>query len=391
MANDFEVDRKYRFKKGSGLPVKTPVIEMIEIGAGGGSIARIDSLGLLKVGPDSAGAEPGPVCYGRGGTEPTVTDADLILGYLDPAFFLGGKMKLDLSATERAIKERIADPLGINVAEAAWGIHQVVNESMANAARVHAIERGKDARSFPVFAFGGAGPVHAYRVAEILHAPAMISPYAAGVTSTVGFLSAPLAFDFVRTSYGRLDELDWASVTGIFAEMEASGREILLSSGVPDQQISYVRSADVRYVGQGYEVRVPLPGGPLDASSRTTLVDAFEAVYKQLYGRIGPKVGLEIMSWRLVVSGPKPDLRLRAEGPDTGTADEALKGRRRVYHPEWHEYRDTPVYDRYRLAPGATFIGPAIVEERESTVVIGPGGRCSIDELRNLRVDMRER
>jgi N-methylhydantoinase A len=388
-ANDFEVDRKYRFKKGSGLPVKTPVIEMIEIGAGGGSIARIDSLGLLKVGPDSAGAEPGPVCYGRGGTEPTVTDADLILGYLDPAFFLGGKMKLDLAATERAIKERIADPLGISVAEAAWGIHQVVNESMANAARVHAIERGKDARSFPVFAFGGAGPVHAYRVAEILHAPAMISPYAAGVTSTVGFLSAPLAFDFVRTSYGRLDELDWSAVTGIFEEMEANGREILLGSGVTENQINYRRSADVRYVGQGYEVRVPLPGGALDASSRTTLVDAFEAVYKQLYGRIGPNVGLEIMSWRLVVSGPKPDLRLRAEGPDTGTADEALKGRRKVYHPEWHEYRDTPVYDRYRLAPGATFVGPAIVEERESTVVIGPGGQCSIDELRNLRVDMR--
>ena len=155
--HDFEVDRGHRFKKGSGLPVKTPVIEMIEIGAGGGSIARIDALGLLKVGPDSAGAEPGPACYGRGGTEPTVTDADLILGYLDPAFFLGGRMQLDLAAAERAIKERIADPLGLSVAEAAWGIHQVVNESMANAARVHAIERGKDARSFPVFAFGGAG------------------------------------------------------------------------------------------------------------------------------------------------------------------------------------------------------------------------------------------
>ena len=325
-ANDFEVDRKYRFKKGSGLPVKTPVIEMIEIGAGGGSIARIDSLGLLKVGPDSAGAEPGPVCYGRGGTEPTVTDADLILGYLDPAFFLGGRMQLDLAATERAIKERIADPLGLSVAEAAWGIHQVVNESMANAARVHAIERGKDARSFPVFAFGGAGPVHAYRVAEILHAPSMISPYAAGVTSTVGFLTAPLAFDFVRTSYGRLDELDWAAVNRIYDEMEGSGREILLGSGVPEAEISYVRSADVRYVGQGYEVRVPLPDGDLDEGSRASLVEAFERVYKQLYGRIGPNVGLEVMSWRLVVSGPKPTLKLKAEGPETGTAEEALEG-----------------------------------------------------------------
>jgi N-methylhydantoinase A len=388
-ANDFEVDRKYRFKKGSGLPVKTPVIEMIEIGAGGGSIARIDALGLLKVGPDSAGAEPGPVCYGRGGTEPTVTDADLILGYLDPAFFLGGRMKLDLGATERAIRERIADPLGISVPEAAWGIHQVVNESMANAARVHAIERGKDARSFPLFAFGGAGPVHAYRVAEILHAPAMISPYGAGVTSTVGFLTAPLAFDFVRTSYGRLDELDWPAVNRIYAEMEGSGREILLGSGVPAAQISYTRSADVRYVGQGYEVRVPLPAGELDEGSRAALVEAFERVYRQLYGRIGPNVGLEIMSWRLVVSGPRPTLTLKAEGPDSGTAEQALKGRRHVFHPEWREYRESPVYDRYRLAPGATLVGPAIVEERESTVVIGPGGRAIIDELRNLRVDLR--
>src|SRR5918993_4374013 len=234
--HDFEVDRVYRFRKGSGLPVRIPVIDMIEIGAGGGSIARIDSLGLLKVGPESSGAEPGPVCYGRGGTEPTVTDADLILGYLDPAFFLGGRMKLDLVATEQAIKTQIADPLGISVPEAAWGIHQVVNESMANAARVHAIERGKNPRSFPLFAFGGAGPVHAYRVAEGLHAPSMISPFAAGVTSTVGFLSAPLAFDFVRTAYGRLDELDWSGVNQIFGEMEGSGHQILLDSGVPESE-----------------------------------------------------------------------------------------------------------------------------------------------------------
>jgi N-methylhydantoinase A len=204
----------------------------------------------------------------------------------------------------------------------------------------------------------------------------------------VGFLSAPLAFDFVRTSYGRLDELDWPAVNQIYAEMEGSGRQILLDSGVPEGEISYARSADVRYVGQGYEVRVPLPAGTLDAGSRDALVAAFEAVYKQLYGRIGPNVGLEIMSWRLVVSGPRPSLQLRAEGPDSGMAEQALKGQRRVYHPEWREYRETPVYDRYTRAPGATFVGPAIVEERESTVVIGPGGRCAIDELRNLRVDL---
>ncbi len=387
-ANDFEVDRVYRFKRGSGLPVKVPVIEMIEIGAGGGSIARIDALGLLKVGPDSAGSEPGPVCYGRGGTEPTVTDADLILGYLDPAFFLGGKMQLDLDATERAIKEKVADKLGVGVPEAAWGIHQIVNESMANAARVHAIERGKDARSFPLFTFGGAGPVHGFRVAEALHAPAMIAPFGAGVTSTVGFLSAPLQFDFVRTSYGRLDELDWAAVARIFDDMEASGREILLASGVAEGEISYARSVDARYIGQGYEIRVPVPAGRLTAESRAEVVAAFDQVYEQLYGRTGPSVGLEVMSWRLVVSGPRPELRLQVGAADAGGPEQARKGERRVYHPEYRGYHPTPVYDRYRLAPGATFEGPAIVEERESTVVIGPKGRVAIDEFRNLRVEM---
>ena len=264
-ANDFEVDRKYRFKKGSGLPVKTPVIEMIEIGAGGGSIARIDSLGLLKVGPDSAGAEPGPVCYGRGGTEPTVTDADLILGYLDPAFFLGGRMQLDLAATERAIKERIADPLGHERRRGGLGHPpggQREHGERGPGAR-HRARQGRHGRSRSSRS-AGPGRSTPTGVAEILHAPAMISPYAAGVTSTVGFLTAPLAFDFVRTSYGRLDELDWAAVNRIYAEMEGSGREILLGSGVPEAQISYVRSADVRYVGQGYEVRVPLPAGDLD-------------------------------------------------------------------------------------------------------------------------------
>ena len=386
-ASDFEVDRVYRFKKGSGLPVKVPVIEMIEIGAGGGSIARIDAMGLLKVGPDSAGADPGPVCYGQGGTEPTVTDADLILGYLDPEFFLGGRMRLDRAAAERAIQERIAGPLGISVPEAAWGIHQIVNESMANAARVHAIERGKDPRSFPLFTFGGAGPVHGFRVAEILHAPAMIAPFGAGVTSTVGFLTAPLAFDFVRTAYGRVDDLDWDGVNDIFGEMEASGRTILVDSGVPESAISYARSADVRYVGQGHEVRVPIPGGRLSAESCGALVEAFELVYRQLYGRTGPAVGLEVISWRLIVSGPRPELRLRGDDVAGGDADAARKGERPVYHSEYRDYRATPVYDRYRLGPGATFDGPAIVEEHESTVVVGPRARVSVDEFRNLRVE----
>jgi N-methylhydantoinase A len=297
-------------------------------------------------------------------------------------------MKLDRAAAERAIKERIADPLGMSVTEAAWGIHQIVNESMANAARVHAIERAKDPRSFPLFCFGGAGPVHGYRVAEILHSPAMIAPFGAGVTSTVGFLSAPLAFDFVRSAYGRLAELDWSQVNEIYAEMEADGRAVLTKSGVPAEKIEYTRMADMRYVGQGHEVQVPVPNGWLEDSQREAMIQAFEQVYQELYQRTGPTVGLEVINWRLVVSGPKPDLKLAAsDGLVGGSADEALKGRRDAYVHEEQAFCPVPVYDRYRLGPGVRFSGPAIVEERESTVIVGPRGRVSTDDLRNLRVD----
>ena len=262
IAHEFEVDRRYRFKKGSGLPIKVPVIEMIEIGAGGGSIARIDPLGLLKVGPESAGAEPGPACYGLGGTEPTVTDADLVLGYLDPDYFLGGRIKLDLAAARLAIKVRVADRLGISVEAAAWGIHQIVNESMANAARIHTLERGKDPHRFPLFAFGGAGPVHGYRIAKALGSPVVIVPFGAGVMSAVGFLTAPLAFDFVRSWPGRIDSLDWQKANMLLAEMEAEGQALLEASDVLTGQISHRREADIRYVGQGHEVKSTSPGWP---------------------------------------------------------------------------------------------------------------------------------
>ncbi|HEY3227938.1 MAG TPA: hydantoinase/oxoprolinase family protein [Roseiflexaceae bacterium] len=388
IAHEFEFDRVYRFKKGSGLPAKIAVIEMIEIGAGGGSIARVDSLGLLKVGPDSAGAEPGPVCYGHGGVEPTVTDADLVLGYLDPAFFLGGRMRLDMRGARQAIKERIADPLGLRVEEAAWGIHQVVNESMANAARVHVLERGKDPRGFPLFAFGGAGPVHGFRIAQALGSPALLAPFGAGVTSTIGFLTAPLAFDFVRSWRARLDGLDWRRASALLAEMEQEGQQLLTASGVPSAAITHRRLADMRYVGQGHEIRVPLPPGRLDETGGAELQAAFEETYRRLYARPGPPVPLEIINWRVVSSGPQPEARLRLESAGGDSAATALKGTRPAYFPERGGFVETPVYDRYRLPPGATFDGPAIVEERESTVMVGPGGRCRIDEYWNLIVQL---
>src|SRR5213080_1643663 len=341
IAYEFEVDRRYRLKKGSGLPIKLPVIEMIEIGAGGGSIARIDPMGLLKVGPDSAGAEPGPVCYGRGGTEPTVTDADLVLGYLDPDYFLGGQLRLDLAAACQAIKERIADPLGISIEEAAWGIHQVVNEGMANAARIHTLERGKDPHRFPVFAFGGAGPVHGFRIAKALGSPALIAPFGAGVMSAVGLLTAPLAFDFVRSWPGRIDQLDWQKANALLSEMEAEGQALLEKSGVLPGQISHRREADIRYVGQGHEIQVPLPVGQVSSACVSTIINSFEEVYRRLYERLSQSVPLEIINWRVTSSSPAPQVRLRATGVEQATTSTARNGTRRAYFPELGGYVDT--------------------------------------------------
>jgi N-methylhydantoinase A len=369
-AHEFEADRVYRFRRGSGLPIRIPVIDMIEIGAGGGSIARVDALGLLKVGPESAGAEPGPACYGRGGTEPTVTDADLVLGYLDAGYFLGGAMALDMEAARRSLAGP-AERLGMSIEQVAWGIHQIVNENMANAARAHLGERGKDPRRLPLFAFGGAGPVHGYRVAEILRLPALIAPAGAGVGSTLGLLSAPLAFDFVRSAYSRLDGLDWAFVNGLLEEMAAEGRAVLERSGLSSSQITYQRSADMRYTGQGHEVSVPLPDGALSEASLTAISAAFDQVYRTLYGRKGPDVPLEVINWRVVATGPRPSLDFRLPG-SSADASSARKGTRNAWFPERGDYVDTPVYDRYALSPGTTLAGPAIVEERESTLIIGP-------------------
>ncbi|MPZ76246.1 MAG: hydantoinase/oxoprolinase family protein [Deltaproteobacteria bacterium] len=386
--HEFEVDRVYRFRKGSGLPMRIPVIDMIEIGAGGGSIARIDSLGLLKVGPESAGADPGPVCYGQGGAEPTVTDADLVLGYLDPRYFLGGKMQLDLDGARQALG-RLGQRLGMSVEQAAWGIHQIVNENMANAARAHLGERGKDPRRLPMYAFGGAGPVHGCHVAEILRLPALISPFGAGVGSTFGLLAAPLAFDFVRSAYSRFDQLDWQFANGLLNEMAQEGRKILKSSGLSSKDISYERTADMRYVGQGHEVPVALPDGMLEPRHLDEIFVAFENTYQALYGRKGPEVPLEVINWRVVARGPQPEMNLQLRR-DTANSGDARKGSRLAYFAERGGYIETSIYDRYALKPEMAFTGPAIVEERESTLIISVRGRARVDERLNVIVDLTD-
>jgi N-methylhydantoinase A len=355
----------------SGLPVKTPTIDMIEIGVGGGSVARVNALGLLAVGPESAGADPGPACYGLGGDRPTVTDADLLLGYLDPTFFLGGEMGLDAAAAARAIAEHVGSRIGLDGTAAAWGIFRLVNEDMASA-RVHAAERGHDPAGLPLFAFGGAGPVHAAGVAAALGTRTVIVPPSAGVMSSVGVLAAPLAVDFVRSRREDVDEGTLQRVEPLLADLEKEAERLLIRSGVPSSSIAHERSVDMRYVGQGFEITVPLPQRSHDVGA---LRDAFAAMYVRTHGRMGPDVPLEAISWRVLSRGPEPALRLSTTA--SGTPHDALKGERSAYFAD-RGFTSTPVYDRYRLGPGAALTGPAIVEEREATTVVPPNAEARV-------------
>jgi N-methylhydantoinase A len=259
----FEAARVKRFKKGSGYPLQIPAIDLLEVGAGGGSIAQVDEMGLLKVGPQSAAADPGPACYGRGGTQPTVTDADLVLGYLNPDYFLGGAMPLDRAAAVRAIEAQIATPLALDLTRAAWGIHDIINEQMASAMRVHIAEKGRDPRDYTIVATGGAGPLHAFRIAEKLHIGRILCPLAAGVASTIGLLVAPPKVDLVHSRVWRLSELDWSSLNQIYAELQAQAQTVLEPMGVAAADLTLQRLADMRYVGQGHQIVVPLPDGVL--------------------------------------------------------------------------------------------------------------------------------
>jgi 5-oxoprolinase (ATP-hydrolysing) len=387
-ATSIEVARVHRFKQGSGLPIVMPVLDLIEIGSGGGSIAWVDSLGLLKVGPQSAGASPGPACYGMGGTEPTVTDANLVLGYLNPAYFLGGRMTLEVDAAGRTVVH-LAETLGMSQSEAAWGIYSVVTENMAAAARIHIIGRNKDPRNYAIIAFGGAGPAHACEVARILGVRRVIVPLAAGVTSALGCLTAPLSFEAVRSLPGPLSSTDWDSVNTIYADMEMWGYARLQEAGVLPHQVECVRSADMRLVGQIHQINVPVPSARLTPSQREYLEKRFHEIYQELYSRKNLSIPIEVQNWRLLIKGPEPPVRLR-EQPVTADANarSALKGTRRAYFRAGGGYMDCQVYDRYRLPAGGEIQGPAIIEEQESTAVIGPYDRATVDRWLNLIVDV---
>jgi 5-oxoprolinase (ATP-hydrolysing)/N-methylhydantoinase A len=375
-----EAARVHRFKKGSGLPIKAPVIDMIEIGAGGGSIAAIDEVGLLRVGPHSAGADPGPACYARGGTEPTVTDANLALGYYDPGFFLGGRMTLDPDAAERALA-KVGAKLGLSAVDTAWGIHRMVVENMAAAARIHIVEKGKDPRAYAMVGFGGAGPAHAAEVARVLGVRRVLIPPASGAASALGFLAAPLSFEQVRSHPVRLEEPGAAAIIdGILRELAEAAR-----SRLPDDMaVTTERLADMRLEGQMHEISVVLPDGPITDATMPAIREAFAAAYAARYTSVYAGVGIMVVSFRVRCRGPLPQLSLsEAGGRGSGPA---LKGRR----PAWFDsgFVDTPVYDRYALGTGDRISGPAIIEEREATTVIPPGDSITVDASGTLAIDI---
>jgi N-methylhydantoinase A len=375
----FEVARVYRFKKGSGLPLRIPVIEMVEIGAGGGSIARVDRLRRITVGPDSAGADPGPACYGRGGTAPTVTDADLVLGRIDPAGFSGGRMALDRAAAETAIRREVAEKLDLAVELAAFGVGEIVDENMANAARVHAIESGKDARGRTLVAFGGAAPLHAARMAEKLGLDRVLVPSHAGVGSAVGFLRAPIAYEVVRSQLQRLDMFDAEAANALLAAMRAEA-EAIVRRGEPEAALTETRSAFMRYRGQGHEIAVPLPARPYRPEDAAMLLAAFEEAYRALYSRIIPGVEVEVLSWVLLLSGPVPAGEGEAPAEPPPSHPEPAR-RRAVFDPDGAGFAEVAIYERAALMPGAVVPGPAVIVEDETSTVVSRAFDARIDRF----------
>ena len=384
VARETEAARVYRFTKGSGMPLRVPVIDLIEIGAGGGSIAEVGPFGLPKVGPESTGADPGPACYGQGGTEPTVTDADLLLGYLNPQFFLGGEMRLDVGAARVAVG-RLGHELGLSALATAAAIHRVVNENMAGAARMHAIERGRDIRRFALAATGGAGPVHAWGVAKGLGIRTLVFPPSAGVASAFGMLTANPGFEFARSLPSPLATTPWKEVRRAVASMIRDGSRELARSGVAKGEVSVDLAADVRHRGQGEALTVEL-GDRFANDPARQVEEAFEQSYVRMYGRRPPGVESEVMTWRVRVMGPAPRLDVRTRRQPR----RRVTGRKEQRRAWFAEVGLVPVdvYDRYLLPPGSDLTGPAVVEETESTVVMGPGARGKVDRYGSLVVDI---
>ena len=379
-SRSFEVDRVYRFRKGSGLPVRIPVIEMVEIGAGGGSIAQVDKLGRIQVGPESAGSEPGPAAYGRGGERPTVTDADVQLGRVCAATFAEGAFALDLAASERALAAGIAEPLGLATQRAAWGVSEVVDENMAAAARAHAAEFGLDLGARDMVAFGGAAPLHAARLGEKLGVRRIVVPAEAGVGSAVGFLLAPVAYEVVRSRRQDLSDFDPATVNELMAKMHAESLAVV-RQGAPGAELEEQRHAYMRYVGQGHEILVPLPVEDYGPGHAGVFREAFETAYRRLYGRVIDGIGIEVLSWTLTLTAPA-----RA-APPTVPAVDGDSGElppQPLFDPAGETTVEARVFLRERLRRGESVAGPALITEAQTTTVLPPAWRATVDERGHL-------
>jgi N-methylhydantoinase A len=381
-ARAFEIARVGRFRKGSGLPLRIPVIEMVEIGAGGGSIAHVDNMGRIAVGPESAGADPGPACYGHGGTAPTVTDANLLLGRYDPTRFAGGTMRLEGEAARDALASQVAGRLGLTTEMAALGVIEMVDENMANAARVHAIESGKTYEGRTLIAFGGGGPVHACRVAEKVGIRRVLVPSGAGVGSAIGFLRAPVGYEVVRSLYQRFSTFDVATVNALLADMEAEALAVVTqgSFGAP---LTQSRVAYMRYVGQGHEIPVGLPTRPLGEADVAEIRAAYDAEYTRFYDRPVPGSDVEIMSYAvLVATVPQDDPAVPVTGDDAVFAPEVRPTRMQpVRDTTTGEVSPWSVYERASLSPGVHIAGPAIVAEDETSTLVGRGWNATVNGL----------
>jgi N-methylhydantoinase A len=384
-SRQFEVARAYRFVQGSGLPVRIPVIELVEIGAGGGSIARLDALGRIQVGPDSAGSAPGPACYGRGGTEPTVTDADTALGRLDPTRFAGGAIPLHRDKAEAAL-EALAGPLGADAQGAAAGVAEIVDETMASAARVHAVENGKDTADRTLIAFGGAAPLHAARLARKLGMKRVIVPVGAGVGSAFGFLRASIAYEVVRTRHVRLDMFEAKMLNELFAIMRTEA-ETVVRPAAPGETLVETRQAFMRYRGQGHEIAVPLPNQPFNADAAGDLRRRFEATYEQVFGRAIPKLEVEALTWTLSIGTERP-LPPPAR-PVAKRAAPASAGHREVFDPASGLLESAALHERRHLEPGVALDGPALIVEDGTTTVVPNGFIAQINELGQIVLEDR--
>ena len=378
-SRSFEVDRVYRFQKGSGLPLRIPAIEMVEIGAGGGSIARVDRLGRVAVGPESAGAEPGPACYGRGGSRPTVTDADLGLGRIGAAGFASGSLALDAKAAAQALSEKVGAPLSLDGPLAAFAVSEMVDENMANAARVHAIEWGKDVARRTLVAFGGAAPLHAARLADKLGLERIVIPTGAGVGSAIGFLRAAVSYEVVRSRYQRLTDFDPAPVNAALEEMRAEAEDIV-AAAAPGDALAERRTAAMRYVGQGHEIEVELPNQALDAGDAARLQAAFDEAYSGHYGRTIPGLAVEVLSWTLTLA-TRLDDPAPCPAPQGDGAPPPPESRRPLFEPADAALREAPVYRREALTPGMRIAGPALIAEPQTTTVVGRGFEARLNAL----------